>query len=312
MPPSVHDAVEVRSAEPLLGVGFARRKLADYLLFTKARLALLVLSTAIVSFWLAAGAEPDLGKLALFGVGTLFVIGGANALNQIAERNQDKLMARTARRPIPAGRMELGEAWTAAVAMTAGGLAVLGLATNALTALLGAAAAAIYVLGYTPLKRLTEWSTLVGAVSGAIPPLMGWTAVRAEIGLPAVALFGILFVWQFPHTWAIASLYREDYRRAGYRVLPLVDPTGRRVKRQTAVGAVALVAASLAPFALGMTGPRYALGVVVLDVFLAVFAFRFAFDGSRRSRRRAGELMAASLAYVPLLMALLVLDRRSL
>lgn len=292
----------------LAGLALLRRKLTDYLLLTRARLALLVLVTGVVSFWLASGAHPELGRLAGFALGTFLVIAGANAFNQIAEREQDAEMSRTAGRPLPAGRMSLGEAWSAALALSGGGLVSLLLVTNPLTVVLAAAALLIYVLAYTPLKRRTDWSTLVGAVSGAVPPLMGWSAATGNIGPAALGLFAILFLWQFPHTWAIAAFYRDDFTRVGYRVLPLVDTSGRRTRRQAVVCGASLVGASLLPTALGVAGSAYLLGALLLDLFFVAYLARFARE---RSRQAGGRLLAASLLYLPLLLALLALDTRS-
>jgi len=308
MPPSLREAAYVRAVAPVLSAPALRRKLADYLLLAKPRLSLLVLATAVVGFWLASGVAAETARLLVFAAGTFFVIGGANALNQIVEREQDKLMARTRRRPLPSGRMEPKEAWVVAAVLTLGGLGLIAFGTNALTMALGASAVVTYAAGYTLLKRRTEWSTWVGALAGALPPLMGWAAARNEVSLPALALFAIVFVWQFPHTWAIAWLYREDYERAGYRVLPLMDRAGYRTRIHAAGASVALLAASLSPIFLGMVGPAYLAGALALDALLIVLSLRFAFG---RTRRAAGYLLAASLIYLPLLMALLVMDRRS-
>jgi protoheme IX farnesyltransferase len=267
-----------------------------------------VLSSGLVGFWLASGVSPDLRLLSWFGAGTLLVIAGANAFNEIAERSTDRLMRRTARRPLPAGRMSVREAVVAATLMSASGLAVLLASTNVLTFGLAVVAMVVYVLVYTPLKRVTHWSTFAGAVSGAIPTLMGWSAATDQLGGPAWILFGILFFWQFPHTWAIASTYGDDYKRVGYRVLPLIDATGVRTRVQTVASCSALLVVSLLPTVVGVAGSLYFVGALLLGCTLVGFGIRF---GNDQSRKPATHLMAATLVYMPLLLTLLVVDKRS-
>jgi protoheme IX farnesyltransferase len=308
----VREAVELEARERSSEQGIlaiAGQKLGDYLVLSKARLSLLVLGSGLVGFWLASGASPNLTRLSLFAVGTLLVIAGANAFNEVAERHQDRLMHRTARRPLPAGRMSVREAIVAATLMSASGLAVLVLSTNLLTSALAALAFAIYVLVYTTLKRVTHWSTFAGAISGAIPTLMGWSAVDDALRQPAWILFGILFFWQFPHTWAIACTYSEDYARAGYRVLPLLDATGLRTRLQMVLFCVALLAVSVLPAMTGIAGELYLIGAVTLGTVLLAYGIRF---GAGRSRRPAIQLMAVTLVYMPLILTLLVLDKQIL
>ncbi len=289
-------------------LGAIGRKLGDYFVLSKARLSLLVLSSGLVGFWLASGSSPDLARLSFFGLGALLVIAGANAFNEVAERYQDRLMERTARRPLPAGRMSVREATIAASVMSAAGLGILLWSTNLLTAALAALALVVYVLVYTPLKRVTHWSTFAGAVSGAIPTLMGWSAVTNGLGQPAWILFGILFLWQFPHTWAIACTYGEDYARVGYRVLPLVDARGIRTRTQMIAFCLALIGVSVLPAVTGVAGSVYLVGALLMGVVLLGYGVRF---GAGRSRRLAIQLMAATLVYMPVLLTLLVLDKRS-
>jgi protoheme IX farnesyltransferase len=308
----VREAVELEATERTSEQGIlagAGQKLSDYLVLSKARLSLLVLGSGLVGFWLASGASPNLTRLSLFAVGTLLVIAGANAFNEVAERYQDRLMHRTARRPLPAGRMSVREAIVAATLMSATGLTVLVLSTNLLTSALAALAFAIYVLVYTTLKRVTHWSTFAGAISGAIPTLMGWSAVDNALGEPAWILFGILFFWQFPHTWSIACTYSEDYARAGYRVLPLIDTTGVRTRLQMILFCVALLAASVLPALTGVAGELYLVGAVTLGMVLLGYGVRF---GTGRARRPAIQLMAVTLVYMPVILTLLVLDKQVL
>jgi protoheme IX farnesyltransferase len=205
--------------------------------------------------------------------------------------------------------MSVREAIVAATLMSATGLTVLVLSTNLLTSALAALAFAIYVLVYTTLKRVTHWSTFAGAISGAIPTLMGWSAVDNALGEPAWILFGILFFWQFPHTWSIACTYSEDYARAGYRVLPLIDTTGVRTRLQMILFCVALLAASVLPALTGVAGELYLVGAVTLGMVLLGYGVRF---GTGRARRPAIQLMAVTLVYMPVILTLLVLDKQVL
>ena len=282
-------------------------KLKDYTILGKVRLTIMVLCSGLVGFWLASGAVPDWHKMLWFGAGTFLVIAGANAFNQVAERSLDRLMKRTASRPLPSGRMTVREAVIVSTTMSAAGLGILAWATNFLTFGLAALAIAVYLFLYTPLKTVSHWSTFAGAISGAIPSLMGWAAVRNDLGLPAWAIFGIVFFWQFPHTWSIASTYSDDFSRAGYRVLPLVDPEGRRTRDQVIFLSVVLALVSLLPAVLGVVGPVYVIGAVLAGAAFNACAARYGFG---RTRRRSGQLMAASLIYMPVILALLLVDRR--
>ncbi|MBI4481405.1 MAG: protoheme IX farnesyltransferase [Acidobacteria bacterium] len=286
--------------------GIVRRKLTDYMMLVKARLSLLVLSTAVVGFWLASRGAMELGLLARFGLGTFLVIAGANALNQVFERDQDALMRRTASRPLPAGRMGVQEALLAAISMSILGLLVLIFTVNFLTGSLAFLALASYVFAYTPLKRRSIWCTFVGAFPGAIPTLMGWSAARNELGLLSAVLFGILFLWQFPHFWAIAWVYREDYVRANFRVLPVVDPTGQRTGRQVIGYCLGLLAINPLLTLMDLTGTVYLFGALVLGLMLLTYGIRLKLDPCRRA---AGQLMAVAMLYLPLLLALMVLDK---
>lgn len=303
---STRGAVGVAS-QPSVG-NQAWQRLGDYLVLGKVRLSLMVLMAGLVGFWVASSSPPSLGEITWFALGSFLVVAGANAFNQVAECSQDKLMQRTAERPLPAGRMGSREAMAVAGGMSSAGLAILLLASNLLTVGLALTALLLYVFVYTPLKQVTSWSTLAGAVSGAIPPLMGWCAVRGQLEPAAWSLFGILFLWQFPHTWAIAATYREDYRRAGYHVLPLLDPKGQRTRRRVVGFSLALLAVSLSPAFIGLAGPWYFWGASVLGLGFVAFAFR---AGHLRSRRRAIQLLGASLVYLPLILALLAFGRRS-
>jgi protoheme IX farnesyltransferase len=297
---SVREGVHVGSETSVETMSFPlRERVRDYLQLVKARLSSMVLLSALVGYWLASS-ELVLSHLVWFAVGTFLVVAGANALNEILERDADARMDRTSRRPLPAGRLQVPEASFAATVMSVAGVVTLFVTCGPLCGALAVTALGTYVLVYTPMKSRSPWSTLPGAIAGAIPPLMGFSAAEGSLSPLAWCLFGILFFWQFPHTWAIASTYRDDYARVGYRSMPV---RGTRVR--TLVATLALVAASLAPVALGLAGLLYLSGAALLGVFVLVAAARFD-DGTLRPR--ATQLLAASLFYLPLVLALLALD----
>ena len=238
--------------------------------------------------------------------GTALVSGGASALNQIIEREIDARMRRTADRPLPAGRMSTEAAWVFSLTISVIGTVYLGLAVNWLTAALGLAASTSYVLLYTPLKRLSSVSTLVGAVPGAIPPMMGWAAVAGHLDPGAWALFGILFFWQLPHFLAIAWLCREEYGAAGFPMVPVTDPDGRRTGLQMILHSLALLMVSVAPTLLGLTGSVYAIGAILLGVATVMLSVGFA---RRPSLDAARRVLRFSLVYLPAVLAVMVLDR---
>ena len=284
----------------------ARTRLADYLELTKLRLNLLVLFTVATGALLAADGLPDGALLFHTLLGTALVAAGASALNQLLERDSDLLMRRTENRPLPADRLQPAEVLVLGTGLGIGGVSYLAVtARHPLAVLVAAVTFLNYVFVYTPLKRKTSLNTLVGAVAGALPPVIGWTAVRGTIDPEAVALFAILFLWQVPHFLAIAWIYRDDYRRAGLRMLPVFDRDGALSGRQMVRYCLALVPVSLAPYAFGWAGPIYLAGALVLG--LGFFATTLAFV-RRRSLARARGVLRASLVYLPLLLALLLLD----
>jgi protoheme IX farnesyltransferase len=280
--------------------------LNDYLILTKVRITALVLVTTAAGFLLASGPDLDLTLLGWTLLGTGLAASGAAALNQVLEREVDAKMERTAGRPIPSGRMSPGRGLGVGVVLAVAGVAFLGALVNGLTALLALATVLLYVAVYTPLKRITPLNTIVGAVPGAIPPVMGWTAVSGTLGFPAVVLFAILFLWQLPHFLAIAWIFRDDYRRGGFPMLPVVDQDGESTGRQVALYCAALVPVSLVPTFLGLTGPIYFFGALVLG--LAFLASGLAMAMHRRGQE-ARRVLLASVTYLPLLLALLVVDR---
>ena len=282
--------------------------LSDFLELTKPRITVMVVFTALVGFVMGSrgGVSPGGLLAALMGVG--LVASGASALNMLLERDTDALMRRTQDRPLPGGRLLVLE-----VAIFGAGLTVVGLfelywLCGAAASVVGFATWASYVFVYTPLKRLTSLSTLVGAVPGALPPVIGWAAARGTVDPEAFVLFAILFLWQIPHFLAIAWIYRDDYARGGLPMLPVLDPQGHLTGRQAVSHSLALLFVSLAPFAAGMSGRIYLVGAVVLGMALTVVALRAA---AFRTIPAARHLFLASIVYLPVLSALLLLDRRS-
>lgn len=274
----------------------------------KARLTLLVVLTTVVGFYVGSGAPVDYGLLLSASLGTALLASGAAVLNQLIEREWDARMKRTADRPLPSGRITPTTALLIGAVLSVTGLIWLLLAVNPLTALLGAVTWTSYVALYTPLKRLTVLNTLVGAIPGALPPLMGWSAATNSISAPGWALFGVLFFWQLPHFMAIAWLYRADYAGAGFKMLSGMDPEGRRTAASAVRNTLALLVVSLFPFLFGMVGGWYLAGTVVCGLVFLALALLFARTLTARAARR---LFLASVIYLPLWLGLLVADKRT-
>lgn len=285
----------------------ARRfRLMGFLELMKPRITGLVLVTTGVAFDLASRGSLDWLRLLHVLFGTALLAGGTNALNQYVEREADACMKRTRGRPLPAGRLEPAWALWFAVVISVAGAIDLALFVNPLTALLGSMALALYVFAYTPLKRKTSLCTLVGAVPGAIPALMGWTAARNALDAEAWVLFGIVFLWQLPHFLAIAWMYRADYARAGFRMLPVVDPEGVETGRRIVFYTLALLPVSLLTSLLGLTGALYFFGAFTLGLAFLGLGVALALNASLLRARR---LFLASLAYLPALLALMMIDK---
>ena len=283
---------------------------ADFLELTKPRITALVSTTAAAGFLLATPRGPLPWSTLLFAVaGIGLVSAGSGTLNQYVERELDRRMRRTARRPLPAGRMAPDTALLWGTLLGAVGILLLAFRVEPLTAVLAAATLAGYVFVYTPLKTRTALATIVGAVPGAMPPLLGWTAAAGEVGLGGWVLFAVLFLWQLPHFLAIAWLYREDYRAAGMRLLTIDDPDFGRTARQSALWTLALLPVSLAPVPIGLAGPAYLAGALALGAAFLAVAIAFARAPRVASARR---LLLASVAYLPALLAVLVTDHRLL
>lgn len=301
--------MNTEAQSPLLPAPFPR--FADLLELTKPRITLMVVITAAVGFLLADNAGAGAGPFpfllllhTLFGTG--LVAASGSALNQVIERDLDARMARTARRPLPSGRLDPETALAFGVVLGIAGLVYLVLLVNPLTALLGAATLVGYLFVYTPMKRVSSLATIIGAAPGAMPPLMGWAGYADNVALGAWAMFGILFLWQLPHFLAIAWMYREDYALGGYPMLPVVRPDGAATARQAVLWAAALVPLSLLPSALGLTGALYALGAFVLGLGYLAASIAFSLNPDRKSARR---LLLTSVLYLPALLVVMLIDR---
>ncbi|HSE30755.1 MAG TPA: heme o synthase [Pyrinomonadaceae bacterium] len=283
-----------------------RERIAAYVELTKPRITFLIVLTSAAGFALASRGAVNYLAMASALVGIGLLSSGIATLNQYIERDLDGLMRRTADRPLPAGRLMPWEALAFGVGLTALAEIYLVVLVNPLSAWLGLTVIAGYLFGYTPLKTRSSLSTLVGAFPGAVPPLIGWTAARGTVSIEAWVLFAILFLWQFPHFLAIAWMYREDYKRAGILMLPVVEPNGRVTAQQIVVYTLMLIPVSLLPTVLGMSGRVYLYGAIVLGLLFLYSSIRAAFSMSRQQARR---LLLASVLYLPLLFILMVLNK---
>ena len=279
--------------------------MVDFVTLTKPRVVLMVLVTTAVGYRLGSVGTSDWVRLLQTLVGTALAAAGTLALNQYLERGSDGLMRRTQRRALPSGRLTASEALVFGILATLVGLGYLAVVVGVLAAGVTLATSGIYLFLYTPLKRLTPLSTIVGAISGALPPLTGWAAARGELGSGGWILVAIVFLWQVPHTLAIGRLYQEDYARAGIRILPVVDPEGRSTERQIVVGSLALWAVALLPSLVGLTGSRYFFGAVALGAVFLACGIVHALGPSRASAR---QVVLASVLHLPLLFALMAFD----
>jgi protoheme IX farnesyltransferase len=272
----------------------------------KARLTFLVLITTLVGFYLGFRGPVDYLLMFHTLLGTALVASGASALNQLWERKHDAKMRRTQSRPLPSGRLQPQTVLAVGSMLSILGCVYLTLAVNPLTAIIGVITLISYLFIYTPLKRITWLNTAVGAIPGALPPLMGWTAARGELSGEGWTLFAILAFWQLPHFLAIAWIYRDDYARAGFKMLPVVDPEGHRTGRQAVSHTLGLLPVSLCPFLFKLTGPVYLVGALVLGLAFLWFAIQFSRD---LTVTRARQLFYASILYLPLLLTVMVLDK---
>jgi protoheme IX farnesyltransferase len=278
---------------------------AAYLELTKPRILSLVLVTTALGFFLGGHGIHSLSLLFYTLLGTAGVAGGSGVLNHYLERDVDRVMHRTCNRPLPAGIVKPSTAMSYGLCLVLGGVAVLLFGANLLTAFLALLSAFLYVVVYTPMKRLTWLNTSFGAIPGALPPVGGWTAATGELELGALALFLILFAWQHPHFYAIAWIFREDYQRGGFKMLPVVEPEGRRTCRQIIAFSVLLIGASALPTFLGISGEIYLCGAVLMGLGLLAAGVSLTLS---RSELHARRLLKASVAYLPLLFLLCAVD----
>ena len=278
----------------------------DYLALTKPRVVVMVLAVTVAGYYMGSTATPDWHGLLHLLVGVALASGGTLVLNQYIERQEDALMHRTRLRPLPDGRVQPLPVLGYGVLLTGGGLLYLTLMVHPLAGLVTTVTVCMYLFGYTPLKLKTSLCSIVGAIPGALPPVTGWVAARGSFGGEVWVLFAILFLWQLPHSLAIAWLYREDYARAGFRLLPVVNPDGKSTGRQIVTNCLALLAVGLLPTLMGLTGPVYFAVAFVLGLGFLGFGVDVALSRTPAAARR---LVLASLVYVPLVFLMMVLDK---
>lgn len=288
-------------------VGGVRERVSSFVELTKPRIAILLVLTSAAGFYLGTKGPFNVPLFLNTLTAITLLAFGVATLNQYWERDLDVLMARTARRPLPTGRVSHTEALVFGVAQCVVAEVYLAIAVNALTAMLGVLVIVGYVLVYTPLKTRTSASTAIGAIPGALPPLMGWTAAANEISIGAWALFAMQFLWQFPHFLSIAWLFREEYARAGIKMLPVVEPSGRITFRQIVLFSIMLLPVSLAPFFFDISGWVFLVGGTVLGlwiIYASLAAARSKTDAANR------KLLLATVIYLPILFILMVADKR--
>jgi protoheme IX farnesyltransferase len=282
------------------------RKAADYWMLTKPEVNFLVLISVLAGFYLGSAGPLRWVLLLSTLAGTLLVASGTATLNEYMERNYDAQMRRTAKRPLPAGRLRPGEGLVFGLVLSGAGAVLLAVAVNALASLLAVLTLLTYLAIYTPLKRKSVLCTLVGAAPGAIPPLIGWAAARGNLSFEAWVLYLMLFLWQFPHFMSIAWMYRRDYARAGYLMLPPSDHEGRTMALQVVVFSILLIAVSLIPALMGEVGLSYLLGAVILGLLFVYYGARLAVV---RSNVLARRVLMASVIYLPLVYVLMMISK---
>jgi len=284
-----------------------REKLAAYLELTKPRIAFMLVLTSAAGFYLGADKSFDVVLFVNSMIGILLLAFGVATLNQVWERKSDALMERTANRPLPTQKVSFVEALVFGISLCVVSEIYLAVLVNQLTAILGLVVFIGYVLLYTPLKKYTSASTAIGALPGAMPPLMGWTASANEITLGAWILFSIIFLWQFPHFLAIAWMYKEQYAKAGIKMLPVLEPEGKITARQIVIFTILLFPVSIAPFFIGLAGPVYLVGASLLGIWFLMASIKTA---RAKSVEQARKLLLVSVIYLPLLFALMVLNHK--
>ena len=286
----------------------AHSRTGDFVALTKPRLNFLVLLTTAAAFSLGAGPGSTLIDLVHTLAGTFLVAGGAAALNQVWERQTDRLMRRTAGRPMADMRMSVAHGLTFGLLLTAIGAAELAWFVNPLSSAVALVTTASYILFYTPLKLRTSLSTIAGAVPGALPAVIGWAAATNTLSIEGWVLFGIVFMWQMPHFLAIAWMYRDEYARAGMPLLPVIEPSGRSTGRQAVLYTAALIPLSMLPTGVGLATVWYLVGAIVLGAILMVMSLEFSV---KRDVATARRLFFGSILYLPILWAILVFDHRA-
>ncbi len=296
----------ITTIEETKAVGL-REKLFAYLELTKPRIALMLVLTSAAGFYLGASKNFDAMLFINSMIGIALLAFGVATLNQVWERRTDALMERTAQRPLPTQKLSTAEALAFGISLCLVAEIYLAFLVNGLTAILGLIVIVGYVLLYTPLKTRTSASTAIGAIPGAMPPLMGWTASADEISLGAWALFALLFLWQFPHFLAIAWMYREQYAKAGILMLPVIEPEGKITARQIVIFTVILLPVSLAPFFLGFAGLIYLVGASLLGLWFLAVSIQTA---RAKTVEQARKLLLVSVLYLPLIFALMVFNHK--
>jgi heme o synthase len=291
-----------------LDVARAQRRVMDFVELAKPRVVVMVLVTTFVGFYLGSRGVPDYLHLLQTLLGTALAAAGTLALNQFAERDVDAKMHRTRTRPLPDGRLQPTDALVFGVVLAVSGITYLSIAVNGLSGAVTATISASYLFLYTPLKRVTPLCSIVGAIPGALPPVTGWVAAHGGFGVEAWTLFAILFLWQLPHSLAIARLYRDDYARAGIRLLPVVEPDAKSCGRQIVSNCLALLVVGFLPTLVGLAGAVYFCAALVLGIAFLGYGIAFALARTASSAR---QLLFASLIYLPALFLVMALDKVS-
>jgi protoheme IX farnesyltransferase len=283
-----------------------RQRVLDYLMLAKPRVVVMVLAVTMAGFYMGTVGAPHWASLFHLLVGVAFAAGGTLALNQYLERDEDALMQRTQSRPLPDGRVQPFPALCFGVGITVGGLLYLTVMVHALAGFVTALTACSYLFWYTPLKLRTSLCSVIGAIPGALPPVTGWVAAQGGFSGEVWVLFAILYLWQLPHSLAIAWLYREDYARAGFKLLPVIHPDGHSTVRQIMINCFALLAVGQLPTLVGLTGPVYFVAALLLGLIFLGYGMRMALRPTAETTRR---LVYASLLYLPLIFLLMVIDK---
>lgn len=296
----------MKSSADAVALPAARSRANDFAALAKPRLNVLVVASSLAGYVMGGGEFSNASRVIFTVVGTGLVAGGASAFNQVIERGPDALMRRTRLRPVPDGRLQPGESLVFAAASSALGLLILAAGVNLLSAAVALTTLLTYVLLYTPLKRKTSFATVVGAIPGALPPVIGWAAARGTLSPGAWVLFGIVFLWQLPHFLAIAWIYRDDYARAGFPMLPVVEPDGRSTARQATFYCAALLPVSMTPTLIGLTGTTYFVTAFVLGLLFLWLTLKFARSRTVPDARR---LFFGSIIYLPILWLLMIAGR---